>query len=89
MITTAVAQWQRMREQGLAALAGGQPSVATASSDPSGLVLDFGKYRGKLLSTVYEHDPEYVQWLAREARELAVKEAAQVLVNQGQEELPF
>ncbi len=52
-------------------------------------MLDFGTYRGTLPSTVYEQDPEYVQWLARETREPAVKEAAQALVNQGQEELPF
>ena len=44
------------------------------------LVLTFGKYRDLRLAEVWQRDPGYVEWLAREGRDPDVRAAAALLV---------
>jgi hypothetical protein len=50
--------------------------------NPEDLVLTFGKYVRKPLGQVAQQDPGYVAWLAENAREEAVKRAAQSVLQQ-------
>lgn len=45
------------------------------------LVLTFGKYRDKSLAQIWMLDPGYVEWLAREGRDLEVRAAALELLT--------
>jgi hypothetical protein len=44
------------------------------------MVLTFGKYRDKTLAQIWMLDPGYIEWLAREGRDLEVREAAMELL---------
>lgn len=44
------------------------------------LLITFGKYRDKTLAQIWMLDPGYVEWLAREGRDLEVRAAAQALL---------
>lgn len=45
----------------------GQPDRRDASAGPrgSGSVIDFGRYAGWTIGSLVNHDPEYLEWLAR------------------------
>lgn len=45
------------------------------------MVITFGKYRDKTLGQIYVLDPGYVEWLAREGRDLDVRAAAAALLS--------
>lgn len=47
----------------------------------SGVLIGFGKHRGKTLTQVHAEDPGYVQWLASNATDPTVKRAARELAN--------
>lgn len=51
-----------------------------AEPEPKGLVLTFGKYNGRTLGEVLELDPDYAEWLSREARDGAIRTAARRLI---------
>jgi len=44
------------------------------------LLITFGKYRDKTLAQIWMTDPGYVEWLAREGRDLEVRAAATELL---------
>lgn len=50
------------------------------ASDPKALLIDFGKYRDMVLGEIELKDPGYVDWLARDGQNAAVKEAARQVV---------
>ena len=54
---------------------------ATKPPEPANLVLTFGKYRDRRLGEVLQLDPGYVDWLAREGRDEAVRTAARSLLT--------
>jgi len=69
---------------------------ATKPPEPANLVLTFGKYRDQRLGEVFQIDPSYVDWLAREGRDEAVRIAARSLLTlpasppeSGSEDVPF
>jgi hypothetical protein len=69
---------------------------ATKPSEPANLMLTFGKYRDRRLGEVFQLDPGYVDWLAREGRDEAVRTAARSLLTapasaleSGSEDVPF
>lgn len=49
--------------------------------EPADLVLTFGKYRDRRLGELVRIDPGYVDWLAREGRDEAVRTAARSLLT--------
>jgi hypothetical protein len=60
------------------------------------LVLTFGRYRDRRLGEVVQLDPGYVDWLAREGRDEALRTAARSLLTlpanapeSGSEDVPF
>jgi len=60
------------------------------------IVLTFGKYRDRTLAEVFQIDPGYVDWLARERRDEAIRTAARSLLTlpvnaseSGSEDVPF
>jgi len=64
--------------------------------EPATIVLTFGKYRDRTLAEVFQIDPGYVDWLAREGRDEAVRTAARSLLTEpastpesGIEDVPF
>ncbi len=64
--------------------------------EPANLVLTFGKYRDRRLGEVFQIDPGYVDWLAREGRDEAIRTAARSLLTvpanapeSGSEDVPF
>lgn len=62
-------------------------STPAAPVNGSGVTLGFGKYQGQAIADVYHQDPSYVRWLAGNAREDNVKQAArQVMAENGEEE---
>jgi len=69
---------------------------ATKPPEPANLVLTFGKYRDRRLGEIVQIDPGYVDWLAREGRDEAVRTAARSLLtlpanapDTGSEDIPF
>lgn len=59
-------------------------------------MLTFGKYRDRRLGEVFQLDPGYVDWLAREGRDEALRTAACSLLTlpaspqeSGSEDAPF
>jgi hypothetical protein len=69
---------------------------ATKPPEPANLVLTFGKYRDRRLGEVFQIDPGYVDWLAREGRDEAVRTAVRSLLTapasaleSGSEDVPF
>ena len=49
-------------------IAGYAPGTArgpSASSPDSGTIIDFGRYAGWSVGRLVEHDPDYLEWLAR------------------------
>jgi hypothetical protein len=49
--------------------------------DPAAIVLTFGKYRDRTLAEVFQLDPGYIDWLAREGRDETVRTAARSLLT--------
>jgi exodeoxyribonuclease X-like protein len=45
------------------------------------LLITFGKYRDKTLAQIWMTDPGYVEWLAREGRDLEVRAAALAFIE--------
>jgi curved DNA-binding protein CbpA len=41
------------------------PAAASPPGDPSGSVIDFGRYAGWSLGEIVRYDPEFLEWLAR------------------------
>jgi hypothetical protein len=69
---------------------------AAKPPEPADLVLTFGKYRERRLGEVFQLDPSYIDWLAREGRDEAVRTAARSLLSapasapeSGSEDVPF
>lgn len=60
------------------------PAQPAAVADPldetRNLVLPAGKHKGETLGEVYQTDPEYVQWLADNAKTPAIQQAAAALL---------
>lgn len=63
---------------------GAQPAAQPAAPDPlaeaRALVLPAGKHKGETLGEVYQTDPEYVGWLAENAKTPAIQQAAAALL---------
>ena len=60
------------------------------ASKEEALRLPFGKYKGDLLASVEDNDPDYVDWLAENANFADIRKAAQKLVNQRDDaDVPF
>jgi hypothetical protein len=58
------------------------PDDASVSDSPEDLVLTFGKYIRKPLGQIARQDPGYVAWLAENARDEGVKQAARSVLEQ-------
>ena len=51
------------------------------SSDASSMKITFGKHKGKTLNDVFKEDKGYVEWLAKNAKQDSMKQAAEMLLN--------
>src|SRR5699024_7729552 len=49
--------------------------------DAENVKINFGKHRGKTIKKIYSQDQGYVKWLAENARDVAVKKAANMVIN--------
>ncbi|HCD41973.1 MAG: hypothetical protein QM391_00190 [Bacillota bacterium] len=58
------------------------PDEAAIPENPEDLVLTFGKYIRKSLGQVVRQDPGYVAWLAENARDEEIKQAARSVLGQ-------
>jgi len=58
------------------------PDETPVPDNPEDLVLTFGKYIRKPLGQIAKQDPGYVTWLAENARDEAVKQAARNVLQQ-------
>ncbi len=58
------------------------PDDASVPDNPEDLVLTFGKHIRKPLGQVVRQDPGYVAWLAENARDEGVKQAARSVLEQ-------
>lgn len=50
-------------------------------TDAANMKITFGKYKGKTIREVYRNDKQYIQWLANNARDQIVKQAAQTVLD--------
>lgn len=50
-------------------------------SDASNIKVTFGKHKGKVLGEIYQQAPDYVEWLAKNARDNVMRKAAEMLIN--------
>jgi hypothetical protein len=64
--------------------------------EPAAIMLTFGKYRDRTLAEVFQIDPGYIDWLAHEGRDEAIRTAAHNLLTtpasapeSGHEDVPF
>lgn len=48
---------------------------------PGSTVVGFGNYRGWTITAIFEKDPGYVEWLARECRSPFIRKAAQSVME--------
>ncbi len=59
--------------------------------DPADVRLTFGKHNGRTLGELYRLDAGYLEWLARESREEAIRKAAQQVlatpIDDGEDDL--
>lgn len=53
------------------------------NKDAEGILITFGKYKGRTLGDIFTQDTRYVRWLADNAREEIVKEASKMLLENG------
>lgn len=51
------------------------------NSDASSMKITFGKHKGKTLNDVFKEDKGYVEWLAKNAKQDSMKQAAEMLLN--------
>src|SRR5699024_10540705 len=51
------------------------------NDDAENVKINFGKHRGKTIKKIYSQDQGYVKWLAENARDVAVKKAANMVIN--------
>lgn len=65
----------------IAKLAGLLDGRVSEPEEPGDRVLSFGRYRGRRLADVLRLDADYVEWLAREGRDLPVRQAARDLLG--------
>ena len=49
--------------------------------DAESMKIGFGKYRGKTIKEIHSTDIGYVKWLSEKAKELAVRKAAEMVLN--------
>lgn len=69
---------------GTRSTAGGGRAVTGSSNRPStkgGVVMAFGKYRGRLMADVQDEDPSYFAWATREVPGFAAKARAAGLLE--------
>jgi len=50
-------------------------------SKPSGITINFGKYKGQTLEDIHEEDPSYLEWLVKNAKDERVRVAANKLLT--------
>lgn len=53
--------------------------------DAENMNVNFGKYRGKTIKEIYSSDEGYVKWLAEKAKDQAVRKAAAMILQIGNE----
>lgn len=53
--------------------------------DAESMKIGFGKYEGKTIKEIHSTDIGYVKWLSEKAKELAVRKAAEMVLNGAQE----
>lgn len=51
-------------------------------NDAESMKISFGKHKGKTLGQIYQEAPDYVEWLADNARDEVIKKAAVMLLRQ-------
>ena len=51
--------------------------------DAENMKIGFGKYRGKTIKEIYKTDEGYIKWLSEKAKDEAVKKAAVMIMNNG------
>lgn len=51
--------------------------------DAENMKIEFGKYRGKTIKEIYKTDEGYIKWLSEKAKDEAVKKAAVMIMNNG------
>ena len=54
-----------------------------AATRASGITVNFGKYKGQTLEEIYEQEPNYVEWLVKNAKDERVREAASRIAKAG------
>ena len=64
------------------------PKKAASSSKDLGIVINFGKHKGKTLGEVFKEDDSYIEWLAKNAKEEKVREACNRILNPPAEQGP-
>lgn len=57
------------------------PKATKAKPSPSGITINFGKYKGQTLEDIHEEDPSYLEWLVKNAKEEKVRVAANKLLT--------
>jgi len=60
-----------------------EPAREYTSDDAAGVVVTFGKYRGKTLSEIAAIDKKYVHWLADKAEKADMRNAAKAVLEGG------
>jgi hypothetical protein len=50
-------------------------------TDAANTKVTFGKYKGKMLREIYKEDKQYINWLANNAKDPALKQAAQTVLD--------
>ena len=50
-------------------------------TDAANMKITFGKYKGKMIREVYRNDKQYIQWLANNAKDQVMKQAAQTVLD--------
>ena len=50
-------------------------------TDAANTVIKFGKHKGKTIREVYRNDKQYIQWLANNAKDQVMKQAAQTVLD--------
>lgn len=50
-------------------------------TDAANMKVTFGKHKGKMLREIYKEDSSYISWLAEKAKDPAMKQAANIVLN--------
>lgn len=55
--------------------------ISPSNFDNQKIIMPFGKYKGMTLDQVFQNDPNYIRWIAKEFDAGYIKECAQKLIN--------